>query len=325
MGDRELAAASTITEVKCGNGSGELLTAAQLRQLRENGFLAMDRVTSAAEVAYIRNVIEALFESKAGHTEGAHFNFAGPDDDPNAPSFPQIISPHNYAASLRKTEFYKNGFALARQILGPEARFRGDHTLMKPALNGPATPWHQDEAFRNPECDYQEINIWMPLQPVNDVNGCMQFIAGTHLRDVLPHRSPNNDPRVHGLECCEGFDIAEAVSCPLDAGGCTIHMGRTLHAAGPNRSGAPRLAYVLTFGVPPVPAAKPRSFPWLEDKDTARVHRLRRWLRRGGVFVEIWRLVKRTEPRDYRKLLSELIHKAARVASLRKKGNRTAR
>jgi len=306
-------------------GSAELLTEAQMRHFRDRGYVTLDGVASAAEVAYIRKVIEALFASKAGHTEGAHFNFAGPDDDPNAPSFPQIISPHNYAASLRKTEYYKHGFALARQILGPEARFCGDHTLMKPPLKGPPTPWHQDEAFRAPEFDYQEINIWMPLQPVNEVNGCMQFIPGSHLGGVLPHRSPNNDPHVHGLECYEGFDAATAVSCPIPAGSCTIHTSRTLHASGPNLSGGPRLAYVLTFGIPPVPAAHARSFPWMEEKDTAGLQRKRMWRRRGGLFVETWRLLKRTEPRDYGKLLSKLMQKAARLRPNRKKGKTSGR
>jgi len=292
------------------------LTEAQLLHLREHGFLRLDRVATTAETSHIRGVVEKLFAARAGYEEGAHFNFAGADDDPAAPSFPQIIAPHNYAASLRRTDYYKRASAIARQILGPEARFGGDHTLLKPALNGPVTPWHQDEAFRNPNSEYREISIWMPLQPVNEVNGCMQFIPGTHRGPILPHRSQNNDPRAHALEACEGVDLAAAVSCPLPAGGCTIHTGRTLHAAGPNRSTAPRLAYVLNFVIPPVPALSPRSFPWLEEKETARLKRMRVWMRRGGVFVETWRLVKRTEPRDYGRLLSELMRKASRLRTL---------
>ena len=295
-----------------------LLTDEQILHLRENGFVKLDKVASDAEVTYIRRVIEALFDAKAGHEEGAHFNFAGPDDDPDAPNFPQIISPHNYADGLKKTQFYKRGFELARQILGPEARFGGDHTLMKPAVNGPATPWHQDEAFRDPDFDYEEISIWMALQPVNEVNGCMQFIPGTH-REVMVHGSPNDDARVHGLECRADFDIASAVSCPVAAGGCTIHNGRTLHAAGPNLSAAPRLAYVLTYLIPPVPAAHPRRFPWLEEKDTARLQRLRRWMRRGGLFVQTWRLLKRTEARDYGTLLSKFARKATFLRTLFRK------
>ncbi len=307
------------TRLQPAEAGKDALTEAQLAQFRQDGYLALETAASRSEVAFIRGVIEGLFEQKAGFREGAHFNFAGPEDDPNAPSFPQIIAPHNYAESLRKTDFYKRAAALAIQILGPEARFGSDHTLLKPAFNGPATPWHQDEAFRNPDYDYQEVSIWMPLQPVDEVNGCMMFVPGSHHGEILPHRSPDNDPRVHGLECYEGFDLADAVPQPLPAGGCTIHTGRTLHAAGPNLSAGPRLAYVLNFAIPPVTAAKKRSFPWLAAKDTARLQRMRTWMRRGGMFVETWRLLKRTEPRDYGKLVSRLARKAMLLRSLLKK------
>ncbi|MGA3171535.1 MAG: phytanoyl-CoA dioxygenase family protein [Chthoniobacteraceae bacterium] len=288
------------------------LTEAQLAEFRERGFLAIEHLACEADVIYVRGVIEHLFNIKAGHNEGAYFNFAGADDDPNAPHLPQILRPCNYADGLRKTALYRQAYAIARQILGPEARFTFDHALNKPALIGPATPWHQDESFRHPIFDYEEISIWVPLQPVGDANGCMEFIPGSHRGEVLAHRSPNNDRRAHALECCGDFDLSQAISCPLPAGGCTIHTARTLHGTGLNRSPAPRLAYVLSFGTPPRPAAQPRTFPWLDEKDTAQLRRQRGWMRRTGIFVKGWRTLKRTEPQDYMKLVSKLVRKAMR-------------
>ncbi len=288
------------------------LTEGQLAEFRETGFLAMDRFASEADVEYVRGVIERLFRMKAGYNEGAHFNFAGADDDPDAPQYPQILVPCNYEEGLRKTALFRQAFGLARQILGPEAGFIGDHTLNKPALDGPETPWHQDEAFRDPNFEYEEISVWVPLQAVGEANGCMQFIPGTHRGELLPHRSPNGDRRAHALECSGGFDPRDAVSCPLPAGGCTLHTGRTLHATGPNHSSAPRLAYVLNFAIPPRPAATPRTFPWLEEKQTARIERKRAWMRRGGFFVKTWRVLKRTEPKDYPKLVSRVVRKVVR-------------
>jgi hypothetical protein len=282
----------------------------QLAEFRERGFLAMDRLASEADVRYIRAVIERLFHRRAGYDEGAHFNFAGDDDDPAAPQFPQILVPCNYEEGLRKTALFGQAFGIARQILGGQAHFVGDHTLNKPALNGPETPWHQDEAFRDPKFDYDEISIWVPLQAVGETNGCMQYIPGTHRAELLPHRSPNGDRRAHALECCEGFDPRDAISCPLPAGGCTIHTGRTLHATGPNHSSMPRLVYVLNFAIPPRPAAKPRDFPWLAEKETARLDRNRAWMRRGGIFVKTWRLIKRTEPKDYGRMVSRMMRTA---------------
>ena len=113
------------------------------------------------------------------------------------------------------------------------------------------------------------------------------------------------------MECCGGFDPADAVPCPLPAGGCTVHFGRTLHGAGPNRSEAPRYAYVLIFNVPPVENVDGKSFPWLQNKNTARMQRSRQWLQHGGKFVNLWRQVRNKELRDYRRTFVKLTKKAA--------------
>jgi ectoine hydroxylase-related dioxygenase (phytanoyl-CoA dioxygenase family) len=287
----------------------QLLSEAQVASFKKFGYLAVDKITTDEDVADIRNVLQELFERKAGHDQGAYFNFAGNEKDEKAPNLPQIVSPINFASRLKDTQFRHNATLIARQILGPEARFHIDHSLMKPPVDGVSTTWHQDEAFKDPNYDYSEISIWMPLQPVNEVNGCMEFIPGSHQRGILPHRTPGNDPRVHALECYEGFDLAEAVACPLPAGGCTIHYGRTVHGAGPNRSSAPRYAYVLIFQLPPEPAKTPKSFPWLQGRATERMQRQQDWLKKGGKFVRLWRWLRDREMRDHKRSFVKLTKK----------------
>ncbi|MDB6042320.1 MAG: Deoxyhypusine synthase [Gammaproteobacteria bacterium] len=62
--------------------------------------------------------------------------------------------------------------------------------ILKPAHQGGATPWHQDEAYRvAPDFDYRQVSIWVPLQDATLENGCMMYIPGSHRSGVLPHRS----------------------------------------------------------------------------------------------------------------------------------------
>ena len=286
--------------------SHSVLSDEQLGFLNENGYLALPEVTSGEEIVELKRVITDLFEKKTGYEQGAYFNFAGAEEDTESPSIPQIVGPHHFAHQLKRTEFRRNATALALQILGPQARFHVDHSMAKPAWVGAATAWLQDEAFKDPRFENREISIWMPLQPVDDVNGCMRFIPGSHLGKVLPHRNPNHDPRVHALECYEGFDPAQAVTCPLPAGGCTIHFGRTILGAGPNRSDAPRYAYVLIFHVPGEPTNNVREFPWLHSRNTARMQRSRKWLQQGGKYVNLWRAIRNKELRDYKRVFLKL-------------------
>jgi ectoine hydroxylase-related dioxygenase (phytanoyl-CoA dioxygenase family) len=313
---------TSTTNHAVGEEESLLLSEAQVASFEDRGFLAVDRITSDQDVASIRAVLEDLFERKAGHTQGAYFNFAGNEKDKDAPNMPQIMAPVNFASELKKSEFRRNAMLVARQILGPEVRFHGDHTLMKPPVNGVPTPWHQDEAFQDPRFECREISIWMPLQAVNEVNGCMEFIPYSHKEGVLPHRTPGNDPAVHAIECYEGFDPADGVACPLSAGGCTIHSSRTVHGAGPNRSDAPRYAYVLIFQTPFAPVKTPREFPWLKGKATDRMERQKQWLKKGGKFIRLWRWIRDKEAKDYKRAFSKLTKKVKSRFSSRDSGSR---
>jgi hypothetical protein len=293
-----------------------MLDREQIHRWNRDGFLTIDRVTSNDDVALIRKLIENLFKTNAGFSEGALFNLVGKDEDLDSTGFPQIVGPRHYAAELRNTEFFANASAIAKQLLGTNVRFMGDHTLAKPAINGPATPWHQDEAFHSPDFDYNEISFWLPLQEVNQENGCMEFIAGTHKSKMLPHRPFMNDRNTHGLECYEGFDPKDAIPCPLRLGSCTIHTGRTLHGAGPNLSNTVRYAYVVVFGIPPQSAKNPKFFPWHIDHETDRNKRMRAWMKNGGFFVAIWRFLKESSFKDVQLAVAKLRLKIAQFLSL---------
>jgi ectoine hydroxylase-related dioxygenase (phytanoyl-CoA dioxygenase family) len=258
------------------------LTPAQVAKFRDDGFIALDSITPPDEVTRLRAIFDRLFENGAGWEKGAQFDLAGTDEDAR-PKLPQILNPVEFAPELAHTQFRTNALAIATQLLGEGAEFWFEHAILKPAHYGAATPWHQDEAHRNDAgLDYEQISIWMPLQAATTANGCMQFIPGSHLGPVLTHQSPNSDPRVMALECTGAFEKSRAVSCPLEAGGATVHHCRTLHTAGPNASDIPRRAYIIAFRGPVRPNPDFRGYPWNAEKRTAAQARRAAWENRGG-------------------------------------------
>jgi len=288
------------------------LTVDQIRSFREKGFLTLDAITTPDEIAMLRVVFERLVRAKAGFEEGAQFDLVGADECAVAPKLLQIMNPIFYAPELRDTLFRANALSIAKQLLGKDASPFFEHAILKPAYIGHATPWHQDEAYRvDPGYEYRQLGFWMPLLNATPENGCMHYIAGTHRGEVLPHRSPNDDPKVHALECFSGFDPALAVACPLPAGGCTIHDGRTLHYAGPNKSHNQRWAYILDFDLPPRRSIERREFPWHDGKRSADLARKKKWLRRGGLAVLFWRILRNGLPKN-RLRLSYLTRRAWR-------------
>jgi len=250
-----------------------VLTADQVRGFHNSGFLAISEpIVDTAELARLRSLYDRMFEERVGRAEGNQFDLAGPDEEGEPARLSQILHPHHYYPDLQGP-YVDTVHDIARQLLGPRVTTEIFHAILKPASFGAPTPWHQDEAYWAPDRLYRSISIWIPLQDATIENGCLWFNEGSHEWDVLPHRSIGNDPRVHGLELIDDSVIQDKVACPLPAGGATIHRNRTAHYAGPNLTGQPRRALVLSATLPDRPNPALRRFPWNEQRQTARDRR----------------------------------------------------
>jgi ectoine hydroxylase-related dioxygenase (phytanoyl-CoA dioxygenase family) len=249
-----------------------VLTQDQIDFYHREGYLALDAITTPEEVAWLREIYDRLFAAQAGRDVGDQFDLAGTDAEGQPATLPQILNPSRYAPELGEGLYRVNALAIARQLLGPDAEFRGEHAIFKPAHTGAETPWHQDEAYWDPGLEYESLSVWIPLQEATLENGCMQFVPGSHRQEVAAHHSIHHDPRIHGLEV-DAVNPSTAVACPIPAGGATIHHNRTLHYAGPNHSDIPRRAYILIFGRAPRKRTEARDFYWQRQKKTARQQR----------------------------------------------------
>jgi hypothetical protein len=250
-----------------------VLSGSQVRDFHVDGFLAIEEpLIDDREIDRLREIYDEMFAQRAGRADGNQFDLAG-TDDPAAPAvLPQILHPDRYYPALKGAYLDLIG-SIARQLLGPAVVAEIFHAILKPAGIGAPTPWHQDEAYWEPERQYQSMSIWMPLQEAKVENGCLWFTKGTHEWDVLPHQSIGSNKKVHGLELIDASVVRDPVPCPLPAGGITIHRNRTVHFAGPNRTGVARRALVFSASLPDRPRVGERRFPWNEEKQTLRAQR----------------------------------------------------
>lgn len=296
------------------------LSAADVQRFHDDGYLVVPGLCDTAELDGLRSILRGLLEQQAGRDEGNRLDMLGLDRRERDAIQPQIVKPSLYAPALLRTPHFRRVQTLARQLLGADAQFSFDHSILKPAGTAAATPWHQDEAHStDPHFHHEQISFWMPLQDASEENGCMRYVPGSNRGPLLRHRSPGDDPRIHALECPAGsFDESAAVTLPVPAGWCILHAGRTLHGALPNRTAADRLAYVLVFRAPPVRRREPVHFGWLETKRTASLERSLYWRSHGGFLVLLMRWLQRTLSSDFRGLRIKLL-KLARRTTLRRR------
>jgi hypothetical protein len=247
----------------------------QLVALRRDGFLVVEGLSSNEEIAPLRALYDRMFSERRGWDAGDLFDMMGPDTPEQGLALPQLLRPSQYEPLLRQTKLASSARSIAEQILGPKLENDLEHAISKPSFNGAATPWHQDDAFhRKGSGVLESISIWMPLQDVTVESGCMQYIRGSNLGPLYPHRSPRNDPRIHGLETISLPDLTNCVAVPVRAGDAVIHLSRTLHSAGVNTGDQPRRAYILGYSVRTRrDQLLTRDYPWNLEKQTAREQR----------------------------------------------------
>jgi hypothetical protein len=230
----------------------------QVSSFQEQGFLRIDQITTAGEVANLRELYDKVMADSTAY----RLLYEGAEKDGSVIN--QVFLPELQQPEMADTTYLRNAKRMAARLLGvsdDEVVPGGQMLIFKPASGGRQAPWHQDEAFwddRN-HLRCNSLSVWMPLDDAVVESGCMQFIPGSHRNDVLRHHCEPGEP----LEVDVPFDRDSAVPCPLPAGGATFHHCRTLHHTAPNTSGRPRRAITTIFHGPAEARPAPIDKPWV--------------------------------------------------------------
>lgn len=231
---------------ECVATKDELLSAEQAERLEAEGFLSIDDLTDQADVEFIRSLLLPLLEREdlAQVTTVRHMRKG--DDAPPQPTR-EILGVLELEPRLKQSRYYRRAMAISKAVWGPKARLSFDHVIEKPPFSGDETAWHQDCAYSGPvSISMRRLHWWLPLQEATEANGCMSYVPGSHLGRRRRHEPVEVDGHFLRTEAPPPEDV---VVCPLKVGGATVHLPHTLHYSGPNRSPAPRIAWILQIGV----------------------------------------------------------------------------
>lgn len=126
--------------------------------------------------------------------------------------------------------------AAAEALLGEPARVPGGaEWFNKPPKTQHATPPHQDNYYfclKPP----QVLTMWLALDTVDEENGCLRYVNGSHLDGVRPHGRTKTLGFSQAVEDYGEQDQAREVPISAQPGDVLIHHGNTIHRADANRS-----------------------------------------------------------------------------------------
>lgn len=202
------------------------------------GFLPPDELKEVQENLdrYIRDVVPGLEDS-----------FAFYDDKSKPETLKQMQHMHVDDFFRDYSDQHPRWKALASAIVGEEANCDFPEWFNKPPKTNHPTPPHQDNYYFNLNPP-NVMTIWVALDKVDEENGCLRYLPGSHVRGVRPHGRSNVLGFSQGITDYSDADRANEVKAILEPGDATVHHGWMIHRAEPNTSQVRhRRSFALVF------------------------------------------------------------------------------
>lgn len=137
--------------------------------------------------------------------------------------------------------------ALAEAVLGETAICQGPEWFNKPPGSQHPTPPHQDNYYFN-LAPPSVCTIWLALDDVDDENGCLRYVRGSHLSGFRPHERSRVLGFSQGISDYGPADEAAEVKVHAQPGDALVHHGNTIHRAEMNRSATRhRRAFAMVY------------------------------------------------------------------------------
>ncbi|MCC6443062.1 MAG: phytanoyl-CoA dioxygenase family protein [Armatimonadetes bacterium] len=218
------------------------ITEEQVRFYERNGFLQIHNVLAPDELGAIRDSLEEAARQRFDPT----FDREGISADYDR-VFVQKVNLWRVHEGVRRYVFSPKLARIARALTrSPRVRLWHDHALIKMPGDSKPSAWHQDLPYW-PMNESTALSCWMALDDVDENNGCMQFVPGSHLWGRFePIRLTDPQDLFALVPDGQSRDFTPA-KMPMRAGSCTFHNGLTFHYAGPNRTDKPRRAMVTIY------------------------------------------------------------------------------
>lgn len=248
------------------------LSAAQLRQFAEQGFVAGVRVLDDRQVDALLAELEGWMQPEHAGRELWYEYRANASADP-ARAMLHASGAWRIGRGFHDLLWNPAVVGPARQLLGGGVRFMQDQLFCKPPSRGGVVAWHQDYSYWTRTQPMSHLTCWIGLDDSTVANGCVHYVPGSHRWDLLRITGlAGNMAAIREVLTPEQWDrFQRPVAVELLKGECTFHHPLMVHGSFENRTDQPRRATVINVfrdgvrsesnepllqGVPVIPAGQ---------------------------------------------------------------------
>ena len=200
---------------------------------RRDGFVLIPGFLSANEVKTIHAHLEKLITEKLSGMPPEHVFYEDKDDKSTLKQLQTLFTYDPFFHELMFTGKFPNLAALLLQdgIVGKNMQY-----FNKPPQKGKPTPAHQDGYYFMLEPN-EAVTMWLALENVDEGNGCVRYVKGSHLKGMRPHSKTQTLGFSQGIsDFGTDEDNSNEVFFATKAGDLLVHHSLTIHRADGNRS-----------------------------------------------------------------------------------------
>jgi len=222
-------------------GAPTTLTADQKAAFDRDGFVVLDRLVAADDLAAVTadlDALEAEVDAYLATQVGERASIA----ERGAITF--TVHPVLRSAAAQRFVRLPELLGLAEDLLGPDVNLYWDQAVYKKPEKPRRFPWHQDTGYTYVEPQHY-LTVWVALTDATVANGCPWVLPGVHRWGTLRHRWV--EPM--GWQCVPAEGVVDgAVAAEVPAGGAVVFSSVTPHFTGPNTTPDVRKAYIVQYG-----------------------------------------------------------------------------
>jgi ectoine hydroxylase-related dioxygenase (phytanoyl-CoA dioxygenase family) len=264
------------------------LSAEQVEFFREHGYVAGVRVLDDEQVERLRAELSELIDPAHPQHELFYEFHSNESSDPSRVLF-HALGAWRISKDFHDLLWHPAFTVPASQLLGGPVRFWHDQLFCKPARHGGVVAWHQDYSYWTRTVPVAHISCWIGLDDSTRENGCVHYVSGSHLWNLLPVTGLADDmDTIKSVLTDEQRRDFKPVAIELKKGEASFHHPLLVHGSYANTTESPRRAVVVNAfrdgvrsdsdappldGVPPVPKGEAmggRFFPLLFDPQSVR-------------------------------------------------------
>ena len=204
------------------------LNTEQLKNYKDDGFVAPIDVLSSQEATKIKEEIEYIEKKWPNELEGLGRNYV-----------------HLISKVFDKIPHNSKILDAVESIIGKDILVCGTTLFIKNPDKKGFVSFHQDAKYIGLE-PHNWVTVWIAITESNEKNGCMMMLPGSHKENIAHHDQnfDENNLLTRG-QTIENVPLEKTEPVILKAGQISLHHPKIVHGSGINKSHERRIGFCI--------------------------------------------------------------------------------